>query len=204
MPVGLFGLAIRIGARIGRDRVEQLFEREIQVGLRIVDFANLRAGHFGVEAVHGVGRAEEQHFLAVVDVGVDEDLDGFVGAVGEERTASGRRGSSAAMASLGFAVFGVDGEAARRRAASLSDSMTLRRAADGVLVEIEAQFAGAVRRWAASRAPSRATAGRGRIAPLGSLAGHAAHLHGAGVGFQAFGARERGDRGRQRRKRRRD
>jgi hypothetical protein len=70
----------------------------------------LRAGHFGVEAVHGVGRLEDQHLLPVVHVGVDEDLDGLVGAVGEDELLGldveiGRDGL------LGLAVFGVDGEA---------------------------------------------------------------------------------------------
>ena len=61
-------------------------ERKLHLGLRVGDLRDLGAGHFGIEAVHGVGGLEDEHFLAVVDVGVDEDLDGFVGAVGEDRT----------------------------------------------------------------------------------------------------------------------
>ena len=72
------------GAGVGGDGVEHGLQREIHAGLRVIDLVDDRAGHFGVEAVHGVGRLEQQDFLAVIHVGIDEDLDGLVGAVGEE------------------------------------------------------------------------------------------------------------------------
>ena len=84
------------GARVRRDGVEQLLQRKIHRRLLVVDLADRRAGHLGVEAVHGVGGLQQQHFLAVIDVGVDEHLDGFVGAVGEDE------------------LFGRDAEVARR------------------------------------------------------------------------------------------
>ena len=95
VPVGLFGLE-RMTARVsGVIASSTSCSGNSIVGLRVGDLDDLRAGHLGIEAVHRVGRLEDQHFLAVVHVGVDEDLDGFVGAVGEARTARARRGSSA-------------------------------------------------------------------------------------------------------------
>ncbi len=69
-------------------------ERKVHAGLRILDLADLRAGDFGIKAVHGVGRPQQHHLLPVVDVGVDEDLDGFVGAVGEDELLRADAGSN--------------------------------------------------------------------------------------------------------------
>ena len=81
---GVVGIRDQHGARRRRDGVEHGHERKIHRGAFVIDLAHLRAGHLRVEAIHGVGGAQQQHFLAIVHVGVDEDLDGFVGAVGED------------------------------------------------------------------------------------------------------------------------
>ncbi len=81
---GVVGIGQQHGARLGRDGVEHLLQRKFHARRRVCDLADLRARHLGVEAVHGVGGLQQQHFLPVVHIGVDEDLDGFVGAVGED------------------------------------------------------------------------------------------------------------------------
>ncbi len=108
VPVGLLGLAIRM-ARWKADGVEQLFEREGELLRAIRDLADVCASHFGVETVHGVGRREEDYVVAIVNVSVDQDLDGFVGAVGEEEVL-GLYAEEWAKLALDFAVFGIDGE----------------------------------------------------------------------------------------------
>ena len=109
VPVGLFGLERRTARVCGRDGVEDFLQRKLHRGLRVGDFDDLGAGHLGVEAVHGVGGLEDEDFLAVIDVGVDEDLDGFVGAVGEDELV-GRDVEVAGDGLLGGGVFGIDGE----------------------------------------------------------------------------------------------
>ena len=94
-----------------------------------------------------------------------------------------------------FAVLGIDGEAGRHRGCAQKLDHA-RRAADGVLVEVQAQLARA--------APGRRRIGRhvqdgfARTQDIRSDFSHGfAHLHGAGVRFEAFGARQRSDGGRQ-------
>ena len=108
---GIVGVGEEDGAGVRRDGVEHFLEGELHAGQRVGDLPDVRAGDFGVEAVHGVGRPEDEHFLAVVDVGVEEDLDGLVGAVGEDELL-GRDVEIGGDGLLGFAVFGIDGEAA--------------------------------------------------------------------------------------------
>ena len=138
---GIVGVGENDRAGIGRDGIEDLLERKFHLRLRVGDLRDLGAGHFGIEAVHGVGGLEDEHFLAVVDVGVDEDLDGFVGAVGEAELV-GRDVEVARDGFLGGGVLGVDGEPGRGEVV-LERGDDLGRTADGVLVEIQAEFVGA-------------------------------------------------------------
>ena len=113
VPVGLLGLE-RITARVsGVMASSTSCKRKLHRGLRVRDLHDLGAGHFGVEAVHGVGGLEDEDFLAVVDVGIDEDLDGFVGAVGEDELI-GSHAEVVRDGLLGGRVFGIDGERRRR------------------------------------------------------------------------------------------
>ena len=125
-----------LGAR--RDGVHQALERKFEVGRLKVDLANGGSRHFGVETVHRVGRPQEHHFVVVVDVGVDQDLDGFVGAVGQQDL---RRfdGEVRSQRFAHAAVVRVDGHERFGDvvAQELGDA---RRTADGVLVEVHAQF----------------------------------------------------------------
>ena len=91
---GVVGVGDEDGAGGGGDGVEHGLQRELQVGLRVRDLDDFGSGDLGVEAVHGVGGSEDQDLLAVIDVGVDEDLDGFVGAVGEDEVVGGDAESS--------------------------------------------------------------------------------------------------------------
>ena len=88
VPVGLLGFEMRTARVVGLDRVEQFFERERERFRAVIELADARARDFGVEPVHRVGRAQDDDFVVVIDVGVDQHLDGFVGAVGEQHLVS--------------------------------------------------------------------------------------------------------------------
>ena len=93
----------------GRDAVEQRVQRKLHVRLRVRNGDDVRAGHFGVKAVHRVGGSQHQHLLIVIDVSVDEDLDGFVGSVGEDEVV-GLYSEIARDRFLGGTVLGIDRE----------------------------------------------------------------------------------------------
>ena len=109
MPVGLLGLAIMMARVCGVMASSTSCRGNSIDGLRVGDFDDFGAGHFGIEAVHGVRGLEDEHFLAVIDVGVDEDLNGFVGAVGEDELV-GRDAEVVGDGFFGGGVLGIDGE----------------------------------------------------------------------------------------------
>ena len=74
---------------------------------------NLRARHFGIEAIHGIGRFENQHFLAGVHISIDEDLYGLIGAVGENELFR-RHVEIPRDGLLRFAIFRIHRQAFRR------------------------------------------------------------------------------------------
>ena len=138
---GVVGIGQQDGARPRGDGIQHQLEREFQARRRVRDLGDLRARHLRIEAVHGVGRLEQEHFLAVVHVGVDEHLDGFVGAVGEGellRLYVEVRGDGL----FGRAIFGIDRQL-RGVETFLQSGDHVRRAAHGVLIEIEAELVGA-------------------------------------------------------------
>jgi hypothetical protein len=190
------GVGDQDGARGGRDRGEQRFERKLQTRRRRNRLRDPRAGHFGVEAVHGVGRPQQQHFLAVVHVGVDEDLDGFVGAVGEDellgRDAEERRDGSAWLRRIRDRR-----PAGSRRALHCRNSIT--RGEQPTVFSLKSRRSLPARPAGGRRIGRHGdgTAGRGLNGASGQLGGlgiAGPHLHRARVRFQAFGARQRGDR----------
>ena len=142
VPVGLLGLAIRTARVSGVIASSTACSGKLHARLRVIDLADLGAGHLGIEAVHGVGRPQEHDLLAVVDVGVDEDLDGFVGAVGEDELL-GR--DAEVIARSPASPRRTRGRRRARPASrpSLQRGDHVRGAADRVLVEVEAQLAGA-------------------------------------------------------------
>ena len=71
-------------ARLWGDGMQHVVQGEIHALARYGIFDDLRARHFGIEAIHRIGRLEHDHFVAVIDVRVDEHLNRFVGAVGEQ------------------------------------------------------------------------------------------------------------------------
>ena len=93
------------------------------------------------------------YFIVIVNVGVDQNLNGFVGAVGKKKLVR-RRLKNAASAGFDLGVFGINREAVRDEARA--GTRLHGRAADCVLVEIESQFSRAARRSAANRAPCSA------------------------------------------------
>ena len=87
-----------------------------------------------------------QHFVAIVDKGIDEQMNGFIGAVGQSQLVN----ADAKMARQIFErvfVFGIDAEIGCGEIA-LDEIDDMRRRADGVLIEIEPQLIAARRRWA--------------------------------------------------------
>ena len=123
VPVGLLGLAISTARVAGVMASSTAASGKSSIGTFVIDFANRGAGDFGIEAVHGVGGPQQQHFVAVIDVGVDEDLNGFVGAVGEDELVR-RDAEEIGDRGFGFAVFGIDGEGGRASRRCFRNSMT--------------------------------------------------------------------------------
>ncbi len=75
----------------------------------IGDLANVGAGDVGIKAIHRVRGVQQQHFVAVIDIGVDQNLNSFVGAVGENEIL-GIDAEEFTQFALDVAVFGIDGE----------------------------------------------------------------------------------------------
>ena len=151
VPVGLFGFEIRMARVAGVIESSNCVERERECSGNVVDLFDVRARDFRVEPVHRVGGTQDDDFVVVIDISVDQDLNGFVGAVGEEQFVWGdleERGQRWLYAR----VFGIDAQLLFAELA-LQKVDHARGTADGVLVEVEAQFARAAAARAASRAP---------------------------------------------------
>ena len=93
-------------------------------------------GELRVELIHRVGRPGDQYFAAGIDVGVDQAVDGLVGAVGEQQL-FGAYAQPVRNLRDGLGVLGVDGEEIGV-GDPLEQCRYARRAADGVFVEVEA------------------------------------------------------------------
>ena len=94
---------------VGRDALEQLFERERQCAGAVVELFHTRTGELAVELVHRIGRAQHEDLVAVFDVGIDQELDGFVGAIGERELIDGYAEVTGEIFER-IVVFGVDAE----------------------------------------------------------------------------------------------
>ena len=136
------GGVIRIGDEnglgFGADGSEEFGDGKGEGAEAVGDFADRGASDFGVELVHGVGRFQDQDVVIVVDIGIDEDLDGFVSAVREGEFVFADAEEGGQFAASG-AVFRVDGEVVFDEVfdEELGDFL---RTADGVFVEIEPEF----------------------------------------------------------------
>ena len=84
-PGGIVGIGDQHGASGWRDCREELVEGKLEVAFAIIDLPDSRPGQLGVEAVHGVGRPQQNCLAAIVEIGIDQDLDGFIGAVGDQQ-----------------------------------------------------------------------------------------------------------------------
>jgi len=87
-PCSCAGRVIGVGDQDGfgprRDRPQQGVKRERDLRRNIGDRCYLRPGDFGVKTVHRVRRGEDDYFVVIVDVGVDENVDGLVGAISQK------------------------------------------------------------------------------------------------------------------------
>ena len=81
VPVGLFGFAIRIARVEGRIAAMNSSSGNARSFGGVIDFADARARQFRVEPVHRVRRFQQQDVVAIIDEGVDQHLNRFVGAV---------------------------------------------------------------------------------------------------------------------------
>ena len=106
VPVGLLGFAISTARVSGRSAASTSSSGKASVS-GILDLADCCAGDLGVEAVHRVGGLEQHYFVAVVDVGVDQKLNRFVGAVGERELVGGDW-KNAASSRERVGVLGID------------------------------------------------------------------------------------------------
>src|ERR1019366_9928753 len=135
---------IRIGdqnsARGGANGIQNLFQWKCQLLRAIWNLADYGAGHFRIEAIHGIRRAQQQNFVAIVDVGVDQHLNSFVGTVGK-REVVWLYGEKVRQFLFHFVIFRIHGQAGFSQVfTKIFDHLW--RSADGVLVEIEPQFIG--------------------------------------------------------------
>ncbi len=107
----------------------------------VINLADGCAGELVIEPVHGIGRPRDQYLAARIDVGINEELNRFIGAIGERQLIDSNA-KVAGQILQGVIVFGVDAEISGRYVA-LDEIEDMGRSADGVLVEIEAQFVAA-------------------------------------------------------------
>ncbi len=83
-PAGrVVGVGDDDGAASRRDRRQQLVERKSQVRLGVGHQDRLGPGDLRVELEHREGRPGHHDLVAGLDVGLHQDVDAFVGAVGE-------------------------------------------------------------------------------------------------------------------------
>ncbi len=95
-----------------------------------------RIGGGGVDLVHRISGYGQQEFVAVVEEGFEEHVDGFIHAVGE-RDLDGREAEVSGNDGFDGFALGIAGEGAGRDFAE--DFSHARRAGQGVLVEVEAE-----------------------------------------------------------------
>ena len=70
-------------ARLRANGREQLFERERKIRRPLIQLANVRARQLRIKTIHRIRGPQQQDIVAIVDVGIDEHLNRFVGAVGQ-------------------------------------------------------------------------------------------------------------------------
>ena len=141
VPEGLLGLAMAMILVRGVMDAASCVERKLKV-VAGQNRDDARIGCGGVDLVHGVGGNGQKQFVAFVEKGFEEDVNGFVDAVGEGHL----RGCEAEMRGDdgldGFAL-GIARECAGGDAAE--DFAHRGRTGERVLVEVEAQAVAAPR-----------------------------------------------------------
>ena len=117
---------------------DQLLQRKCQLLGAIKNLANTCTSHLRIKTVHRIRRLQQQYFIAIVNIGVDQNLNGLISPVGKNEVVR-FDAEECAQLLLNFAVLGIDSQAGFRQILAQIFEY-LRRSANRVLVEIETQF----------------------------------------------------------------
>ncbi len=86
-PGGIVGIGEDHGARRGSDGAQNNSSRGNSMSGGRYSISRMAAPATSrIEAVHGVRGTQQQHFVSVIHICVDENLNGFVGAIGQQTT----------------------------------------------------------------------------------------------------------------------